>query len=289
MDIQVLRFFITVAQEGGFTAASETLHYAQSNLSTRIRLLEEELGEPLFYRGKKGAVLTAKGKLFYEYADRILKLSDEAIKAIRDMDTPRGQLSIGAIEAIALRDLPDLLSAYHKAYPEVRLSLRTDMNDRFPDLVMKMELDGAFVAEYPSRKDLNVLPLKEDELMLVASAAETVADQMEYFETTPIITFPSGSIFRRRFELLLASLDISTADRLVEYNSLAAMITNIIAGLGYGYLPRSIVLPYIEQGVMRTLPVRDDYSKMQIAFIYRQDHLMDAAFRLFLMNLETYF
>ena len=287
MDMQVLRFFLTVAQEGGFTAASEKLHYAQSNLSTRIRLLEEELGEPLFYRNKKGVSLTAKGKLFYEYADRILKLADEAFKAVRDMDVPRGQLSIGSIEATALEDLPDLLAAYHRDYPDVHLSLRTDMNDIFPDLVLKRELDGAFVAEYPPTKELSVVPFKEDELVLVASAAEAASDGEDYLRSAQIITFPGGSIFRRRFELLLASLGIPTFDRLVVFNSLSAMITNISSGLGYGYLPASIVAPYIEQGIMRRLPISDDYSKLQIVFIYRQDHLMDAAFRLFLERLEA--
>ena len=65
------------------------------------------------------------------------------------------------------------------------------------------------------------------------------------------------------------------------------MITNISSGLGYGYLPASIVAPYIEQGIMRRLPISDDYSKLQIVFIYRQDHLMDASFRLFLERLEA--
>ena len=205
MDLQVLRFFVTVAQEGGFTAASEKLHYAQSNLSTRIRQMEEELGETLFYRNKRGVTLTAKGELFYEYANRILNMSEEAMTAMRDMDHARGSLTIGSIEATALGDLPSLFAEYHRDYPDVKLSLTTDMNDVFVDKVLNREIDGAFVAESPERKELNELFIRKDKLVFVTSIQEESSDIWELLKTAPVITFPEGSIFRRRLELLLAS------------------------------------------------------------------------------------
>ena len=174
MDLQVLRFFVTVAQEGGFTAASEKLHYAQSNLSTRIRQMEEELGETLFYRNKRGVTLTAKGELFYEYANRILNMSEEAMTAMRDMDHARGSLMIGSIEATALGDLPSLFAEYHRDYPDVKLSLTTDMNDVFVDKVLNREIDGAFVAESPERKELNELFIRKDKLVFVTSGREHI-------------------------------------------------------------------------------------------------------------------
>ena len=66
----------------------------------------------------------------------------------------------------------------------------------------------------------------------------------------PLITFPEGSAFRRSLELLLSSRSLSYMDRLTVLNSLGAMITNICAGIGCGYLPRSIVESYIEKGLM---------------------------------------
>ena len=94
MDLQTLRFFVASADAGSFSAAAENLHYAQSNLSNRIKQLEEELGEPLFYRHKRGVSLTAKGKVFYDYTLMILTLSDEALTVIRDMDHARGKLTL---------------------------------------------------------------------------------------------------------------------------------------------------------------------------------------------------
>ena len=146
MDLQTLHFFVEAADAGSFSAAAEKLNYAQSNLSNRIKQLEEELGEPLFYRYKRGVTLTAKGQVFCDYSRRILELTKEAVKAVRDTEHARGKLTLGSLEATALGDLPDLLASYHKQYPDVSLSLQTDMNDVFLEQVLKRKLDGAFVA-----------------------------------------------------------------------------------------------------------------------------------------------
>lgn len=289
MDLQVLRFFVTVAQEGGFTAASGKLHYAQSNLSTRVRQMEEELGETLFYRNKRGVTLTAKGELFYEYACRILNMSEEALTAMRDMDHARGSLMIGSIEATALGDLPGLFAEYHRDYPDVKLSLTTDMNDVFVDKVLNREIDGAFVAESPERKELNELFVKKDRLVLVTSTQEEVSNLRELLQSLPIITFPEGSIFRRRLELLLSSHGIISPSQMIILNSLGAQLVNITSGLGVGYLPESIIAPYAEQDLMKRFDVEDtdSISELNITFIYRRDHIMDAAFRYFLEKVEN--
>ena len=288
MDLQVLRFFVTVAQEGGFTAASERLHYAQSNLSTRIRQMEEELGETLFYRNKRGVTLTAKGELFYEYANRILNMSEEAMTAMRDMDHARGSLTIGAIEATALGDLPKLFANYHKEYPDVKLSLTTDLNDVFADKVLNREIDGAFVAESPKRTELEEIFIKKEKLVFVASAQEQAPDLWELLKTAPIITFPEGSIFRRRLELLLASHGNLSPAQMIILNSLGAQLVNISSGLGIGYLPESITESYTAQGLMKKYELydKDRLSELDITFIYRRDHIMDAAFRYFLERLK---
>ena len=112
MDLQTLRFFVAAAETGSFSAAAERMHYAQSNLSSRIKLLEDELGEALFYRSKRGVSLTAKGKVFYDYSTRVLKLSEEAVSVIRDMDYPRGHLSLGSLSNCRRRHERDCVSLF---------------------------------------------------------------------------------------------------------------------------------------------------------------------------------
>lgn len=286
MDLQTLRFFVASADAGSFSAAAENLHYAQSNLSNRIKQLEEELGEPLFYRHKRGVSLTAKGKVFYDYTLMILTLSDEALTVIRDMDHARGKLMLGSLEATALHDLPELLAAYHRQYPDVSLSLQTDMNDVFLDQVLTRKLDGAFVSGPVSHPNIAEQFFKTDELILVGSGDAGNEDSEEMLANAPLITFPEGSAFRRSLELLLSSRSLSYMDRLTVLNSLGAMITNICAGIGCGYLPRSIVESYIEKGLMVEYPLENPFSKLDVVFIYRKDHVRDAAFRYFLEQIK---
>lgn len=282
MDLHTLRFFKCIADEGSFTAASEALNYAQSNLSTQIKNLEDELGTPLFFRNKRGVLLTAKGEQFYAYADRILKLADESIIAVRDDKKARGPLHIGSLEATALGDLPERFSVYHKSCPEVSLSLTTAMNDTLFDMVVNRKLDGAFISSPGGHPALNEIFLKKEELVLTGGTDMQWDNALAILREAPLITFPSDSIFRRRFELLLSSHNFSYGDRMTILNSLAAMILNIIAGLGYGYLPKSIVEPYVEKGIMRTFPMEDPYSLLDIVFIYRRDHIMSPALRYFI-------
>ena len=287
MDLQTLRFFKEIADTGSFTAASENLHYAQSNLSTQIMHLEEELGSKLFYRNKRGVTLTSKGITFYEYASRILQLTEESVSVMHDTDHPRGSLTIGSIEAPALSDLPRLLGRYHMKYPEVKLSLQTDMNDVFPPLVLNHKLDGAFIVGPAAHPLLNDILLKKDNLILVGNSFGDSEDSERILRDRNLITFTEGSAFRKRMELLLMSKSILYTNRLTVFNSLGAMISNIIAGLGYGYLPRSIAQNYINLNLMKEYPMDDPYSEIDVVFIYHKEHIMDAAFRLFLETLEA--
>lgn len=141
MDLQSMRFFVTTADSGSFSAAAEKLNYAQSNLSSRIRQLEDELGEQLFYRHRKGVSLTGKGHIFYDYSVKMLRLSEETIAAIKNMDQARGSLLIGSIEATVMDDLPALLASYHQNYPQVKLTIYTDLNDPLVSMVLDRSLD----------------------------------------------------------------------------------------------------------------------------------------------------
>ena len=282
MDLQTLRFFVTAAEKGSFSAAADALQYAQSNLSGRMKKLEEELGEKLFYRDRRGVALTSKGSAFYEYARKIIDLSDEAVVAMKNMEHACGKLMIGTIEATAFTELPSLLLGYRRENPDVQLSLKVDLNDVFLKPVMERALDGAFIAGPVIHPELASIRLKQERLVLVGSRMEAALSADQILTEAPLITFPEGSVFRRRLELLLASEKLSFLDRLTCVNSLGAMIATISAGVGYGYLPLSIVEPYVREGLVSIYPFEDPYSEYDVVFAYRRDHIMDAAFKNFI-------
>src|SRR2546430_14744745 len=122
MDLAALHIFKTVAETGGITKAAARLHRVQSNVTTRVKQLEESLGAPLFHRHKRRLTLSAEGKLLLAYAERLLRLSSEAQAALRS-GAPRGTLRIGSLQSTPATSPPPVLSRYHPAYPEGRLRL----------------------------------------------------------------------------------------------------------------------------------------------------------------------
>lgn len=103
MDAAHLRVFEAVARQGGMNRAAEELHTVQSNVTARIRLLEEELGRPLFRRHSRGVALTAAGQRLLPYAVRVRQLLAEARRAVEDGGEPSGPLAIGSLETTPRR------------------------------------------------------------------------------------------------------------------------------------------------------------------------------------------
>lgn len=289
MDIQTLRFFKTIADTGSFCAASESLHYAQSNLSTQIKALELELGSQLFVRGKKGTTLTIKGQILYEYANKIISLTDEVVTMMTDTDHPRGNLRLGSIEAVEIKFLPAFLKEYHQKCPDVKLAIKTEMNDWFLKPVLNYELDGAFVSGPVCHPELKEVTLYQVEPVLFGSANEEVSDAKTILQNSNLLTFPEGAVFRRMMEQLMMSYSVAVhTDRFTVLDSLYNIISSAAAGIGFGYLPFDVIKDHIDNGALRTYPIDEHAIQTDIVFIYRKDHIKDAAFKELIQLLESY-
>ena len=113
MDLAALEIFRTVVEQGGVNKAAARLHRVPSNVTTRVRQLEEQLGTKLFLRDGRRLTLTAEGELLLDYANQLLRLSSEARAAMRG-GKPRGALRIGSLESTAGSRLAPVLSRFHR-------------------------------------------------------------------------------------------------------------------------------------------------------------------------------
>ena len=132
MDLSDLQIFRAVVQAGGITRAAEKLNRVQSNITTRVQQLEQDLGVELFIRNGKKLHLSPAGKLLLDYADRLLDLAEEAREAVHDAK-PRGLLRLGSMESTASMRLPVPMNAYLSRYPEVTLE---EVRTLAPSLVL---------------------------------------------------------------------------------------------------------------------------------------------------------
>src|SRR6185312_10938542 len=144
MDSADLRVFEAVERLGVMSRAAVELNTVQSNVTTRIRALEKNLGCRLFERHASGVTLTDEGRRLLPYARNIRRLLHDAASAVLDDGVPRGRLVIGSLETTAAIRLAPLLAAYTRDFPEVELSLKTGTTCELIEAVREGGLDGAF-------------------------------------------------------------------------------------------------------------------------------------------------
>lgn len=249
MDLAVLNIFRTVVREGGITKAAAKLHRVQSNVTTRVRQLEDELGVQLFVREGRRLQVSPAGTVLLDYADRLLALADEAREAVRD-GTPRGILRLGAMESTAAIRLPAPLSAFHKAYRNVSIELKTGNPQQLAGLLLSGDLDAALVAEPVADAPFEKVAVYEEELVLVAALDHPSITDAGKGAPRTLLAFETGCPHRKRLEDWYASFG-EMPDRVIEMGSYHAMLGCVVAGMGISLLPRA---------VLEAFPARDKLS-----------------------------
>ncbi|HUN52079.1 MAG TPA: LysR substrate-binding domain-containing protein [Candidatus Sulfotelmatobacter sp.] len=276
MDAGDLAVFAAVARSGGITRAADLLHTVQSNVTQRIRLLEAELGVPLFLRHSRGVTLTSAGSQLLPYAERIGSLLREARRAAADGSEPRGQIAIGALETATALRLPPVLAVYGQRYPEVDISIETGTSASLLEAVLERRLEAAFVAGPVSHAELLVLPLLQEELVLVTAPRVAGFDDLARQSPLKLIVFRAGCTYRNQLERLLAARGILGARRL-EFGTLDGIIGCTAAGIGVTLLPRAVVAQAAAEGriALHALPPED--ARVDTVLVRRQDMFVSTA------------
>jgi len=168
MDLDDLHIFRCVVHEGGVARAASRLQRVPSNVTTRIKQLENRLGVALFRRQGRGIALTESGQILLGHAERLLQMADIAEQEVRS-GVGRGVLRLGSLESTAGARLPPLLSTFHSQYPEMSIELQSGISDSLLKMLERFELDAAFVAEPFEIGRFAAIPVFEDELTLISA------------------------------------------------------------------------------------------------------------------------
>lgn len=237
IDLESLKIFRTVVDEGGVIRAAMKLNRVQSNVTTRIRQLEEHVGARLFRREGRSIRLSAEGHTLLAYADRLLRLADEAVSQMRT-GKPKGMFRLGSLESTAGTRLAPILSRYHSLYPDVVVELATGTTGALITRVTNFDLEAAFVSEPFTAPGLECQPVFEEQLVLVTSKAISKVSDPEDLGRSTLIAFSQGCSYRKRMEEWLGG---AMPERVLEFASYQAMIACIAAGTGYAIVPKSVL------------------------------------------------
>jgi len=155
MKIRRVEVFVAVVEAGGFSAAANRLHIAQSAVSVAVKELERELGTQLFVRGKRHLELTETGQLLLERARPALQQLYNIRSAVRDLETLAvGMVRIGAPAMVTQFALRHVLPKFMKAHPGVRLHLRQAGALEIEQLAVRGEIDVGVISYRESMPEL---------------------------------------------------------------------------------------------------------------------------------------
>lgn len=276
MDIQELKYFCAVASEGSLSKAAQKLHYAQSNLSTRIMQLEREVGCPLFYRSNRGVILTPKGELLRKYAVNLINLAEETMIAVKDDAAAQGTLRIGSMESTVIAYLAEFLAGFRKRNPQVAVRVETGTTERILQDVLEHRLNGGFVAGPVRHPELFVRQVRTERLCLIASSNLVADGGVQVALAQPLLVFPQGCSYRRALEHWMRDEGL-TAEKVYEFNTLSAIFASVSAGLGVAMFPESCVRQYRQIDALTVWSVPERYACVPTVFVYRRDSFLSGA------------
>ena len=248
MDLTDLRIFAAVVEAGGITRAAEKLHRVQSNVTTRIRQLEDDLQVQLFVRQGKRLHLSAAGRILLDYAERLLSLAAEAETAVRDR-RPRGTFRLGSMESTAAVRLPGPLARFSREYSDVKLELRTGNPGQLAAALLNGELDAALVAEPVAAEKFDQLAVFDEEVAIVTAASYPPIDE-PHGTPEAMIVFEHGCPHRRLLEAWYRGRG-GVVVRTIELASYHAMLGCVLAGMGAALIPVSVLGSFEDRDLLR--------------------------------------
>lgn len=268
MEFSQLRIFQAVAEEGSITRAAERLHRVPSNLSTRLKQLEEQLGVDLFLRERQRLQLSPAGKVLLDYATKLFALHDEAHAAVQG-GQPAGDFLLGTMYSTAATHLPDLLAAYHRAYPAVNLQVQSGPSGELLEGLLTNRLDAALVDGPLELAGLDGVPLCDERLVLITEADHPPVRSALDVQGRAVFTFRRGCSYRMRLEAWFAH-DHATMGRAMEIESYQGMLACVIAGSGVALMSESMLASLPGRERVTVHPLAEPFASATTWLMWRK-------------------
>lgn len=269
MDLVQLEIFCAVAQHQSIAAAAEQIHRVPSNLTTRLKQLEADLGVDLFIRENNRLRLSATGRNFLGYAQNILNLVEQARAAVSG-EEPAGSFPLGALESTAAVRIPGVLASFNARYPEVELELATGPSGSMIDGVLEGRLVAAFVDGPIKHPAIDGIPVFDEEMVIIAPSQHAPVRRGRDAAGEVIYVFRDNCSYRHHFEKWFAQ-DKAIPGKVREIESYHTMLACVSAGGGLAVIPRAMLESMPGYTSVTAWPMQGKFAVLQTWLIWRRD------------------
>jgi DNA-binding transcriptional LysR family regulator len=273
-DLADLRLFLHVVEAGSITRGAERMHLAIAAASTRIRNMEAALGTPLLHRERLGVQPTEAGRTLLHHARVLLQQSEQMRSDLAEFaEGIRGQVRLMSNTNALTEFLPEPLSAFLAAHPQVNIDLEERLSDEIVAAVAEGTADVGIVAATVELAGLEVLPFRVDRFVLVVasdhplSGTERIAfaDTLDYDfvgldRSSALQRFLSEKAERigRRLRLRVQLRSFDAVCRLVECN------------VGIGVVPATTAERHSKKMSLRRIELTDEWAVRKLTICVRR-------------------
>ncbi len=263
MDIVLLKTLVAVTETGSFSGAAGILHCVQSNVTSRIRRLEDHFGQRVFQRSKAGARLTEFGERLHERAVDLLQQFEAAERDLLEAAGEGAPLSLGSMETTAAVRLPGILKRLKQHCPASSISLQTGATADLLSRVWDRKVDAAFVAGPVDQDRFRSVTAFREKLVCARNPAGSASD--------PLLAFRSGCSYRASAQSWLRSIGRSDTE-ISEMGTLEGILGCVEAGLGFAVGPESAIRGYRNADQLVLDPLPSPFAEVETCLVWRIDH-----------------
>jgi DNA-binding transcriptional LysR family regulator len=287
MEVDQLETFLAIAQLGGFTRAAVRVHRSQPAISRRLRLLEDELGAPLFERVSGKVRLTEAGRVLLPHAEAMLAAHGDARAAITaQVHGQASEITIAAVGTVVDARLCASLKRFRAEHPSTRLVIKTGSSAEIGNLVRQADATLGLRYFADRHPELTHRVIGHEELVVIAPvdhpqrARRTRGDSWLARETW--LAFPAEKAYKEAFgRLLRRRLRLAGWKRvdIMEVDSTAAQKRLVEAGFGLALLPRGSVQEDLDAGRLAVIDAPQIATRIPICLIHRKRAILSATAR----------
>ncbi|MGL5437902.1 MAG: LysR family transcriptional regulator [Lachnospiraceae bacterium] len=276
MTIETIETFLLLCEYRNFTKTANKLFIAQSTVTNRIAELEKEIGKPLLKRNNKSMELTAHGKIYHDYAKRIIQLHNSAVLTInQDNDFYKKKIHIGTTNTIYECHLKEkVLSYVSQKTNDIMLKITINHSNELLDMLSMDFIDYVYIY-IPYKKPGFICDcFSVDELVLVCSYHEQMYSQGITKEQLPSLRYIYCNFALQEVGIFIRELFPKHYQFHFEIDNSTKVLEYILAGAGYSFLPLSLVKEHVDNKQLRLIPLLDFESpKINNYVIYKENLL----------------
>lgn len=290
VNLNQLRVFYHVADQGRITAAAEKLHITQPAVTIQLKAFEESCEVKLYQKVGQKIQLTDEGNAIYEYAKSVFEYERKIDELLDDMrGLKRGSLRLGTTKTYSRFLLPALMGKFHEEYPHIKIDIHEGSSMDMIQRLARSEHEVVVIAKVAEHAKVRFVPFASEELVLILAPSHRLVGEKavscEDLADEPIIMREQGSGTRKAVDEFFAKIDF--APRISMQTDNPDLIKQLVQrGEGVSFLVKSGVCGDVEAKRLATVPLKEHKLFLKTYVAYLKDQNLSPSARAFIKVLE---